>query len=291
MKSSCRVALIASFVATGLIAGSTPARSAEPWLDDRGPGVRTSIFGTYVRAGELLVSPFFEYYVDDDYEYEPAELGHGLEQDFRGRYRASEGLIFLAYGLSDRLALELEAAVIDATLEKAPEDPSTMPARLHESGPGDWQVQLDWRMANETASRPEFFSFLEVVPPSNRSHPLIGTADWEYKLGAGVTRGMRWGTLTARAAVEYSEEEGAIETGEYAVEYLKRLSPRWRVYGGVEGDQDEVELIAEAQLHLSERVYLRFNLGYGLTSKATDWAPDLGIVFSLPLTRAAKGAE
>ena len=88
----------------------------EPWLADRGTGIRTSIFGTYVRSRELLVSPFFEYYYDNDYEYKPAELGHSLEQDFTGKFRASEGLIFLGYGLNDRLALEFEAAVISATL-------------------------------------------------------------------------------------------------------------------------------------------------------------------------------
>ena len=250
------------------------------WLADRGPGVRTSIFGACVRPGELLVMPFAEYYHDDDFEYEPAELGYGLEQDFRGRYRATEGLIFLAYGFSDRLALELEAAVIQARLEKAPDDPSSMPATLEDSGQGDWQAQLDWRMAFETATRPELFSFLEVVPPSNESSPLIGTTDWEFKLGIGATRGLSWGTLTGRLAGAYTMEEDAFEAGEYAVEWLKRVSPRWRLYAGIEGEQDEVELIGEAQLFFNERVYLRLNTGVGLTSKATDWAPDVGIMFA-----------
>ena len=169
-------------------AGAQPADSA-PWLRDRGPGVRTSIFGTYVRPGELLVSPFFEYYLDDDYEYSPLELGHGDDNDYRGRYRASEGLIFLSYGFSDRFAIEFEAAVISASLEKAPEDTSSLPSRIEESGQGDWQVQLDWRMLHETATRPEVFSFLEVVPPSNVDRKLIGTSGWEYKAGAGATRG------------------------------------------------------------------------------------------------------
>jgi hypothetical protein len=67
------------------------AAANEPeWLSDRGPGVRTSIFGTYVRPSELLVSPFFEYYIDDDYEYAPSDFGYSSGQDFRGRFRASE---------------------------------------------------------------------------------------------------------------------------------------------------------------------------------------------------------
>ncbi|HET9326234.1 MAG TPA: hypothetical protein VFQ05_05630 [Candidatus Eisenbacteria bacterium] len=269
-----------------VVAGAQPAPILEPpdpsrpWLADRGSGVWTSIFGTYVRPRELLVSPFVEYYVDDDLEYEPFEFGHGLEQEFRGKYRATEGLIFLAYGFSDRLAIELEAAIITATLEKAPDDPSSMPEKIEESGQGDWQVELDWRMLHETATRPELFSFFELTPPANEDARLIGTPDWEYKAGFGLIKGLSWGTLIGRLALAYSAEEEALEAGEYAVEYLKRLNSHWRVYAGIEGEQDEVELISEVQWHFSPRGYLRVNSGYGLTSKATDWSPDVGLVFS-----------
>jgi hypothetical protein len=178
--------------------------------------------------------------------------------------------------------------VISAKLDKAPEDPSAMPQRIKESGLGDRQIQLDWRMLYETKSRPEVFSYLEVVFPSNKSKPLIGTPDFEYKAGAGITRGMSWGTLTARVAAEYSQADKKGDLGEYALEYLKRLSRSWRVYAGIEGAQDEIELIGEAQWHLSERIYLRMTLGHGLSSKATDWAPDVGIVFAFPLRKAAR---
>ena len=290
MNCLLKVVLAGAFTTALLVPGAARCQPGDPapWLSDRGPGVRTSIFATYVRSGELLISPFFEYYIDDDFEYKPAELGYGLDQDFRGRFRASEGLLFLAYGFSDRLAIEFEPAVISAKLDKAPDDPSAMPQRIKESGQGDWQVQLDWRMLHETKSSPEVFSYLEVVFPSNKSKPLIGTPDFEYKLGAGITRGMSWGTLTVRLAGEYSQADKKGDLGEYAVEYLKRLSRSWRVYAGVEGTQDEVELIGEAQWHISDRVYLRLNTAYGLTSKATDWAPDVGIVFAIPLGETAR---
>jgi hypothetical protein len=58
-------------------------------------------------------------------------------------------------------------------------------------------------------------------------------------------------------------EEETLEAGEYAIEYLKRLSRHWRVYAGVEGEQDEVELIGEAQWHFAPRAYLRLNTGHG----------------------------
>ena len=46
---------------------------------------------------------------------------------------------------------------------------------------------------------------IEAVVPHHAEKPLIGTAGWELKLGTGVTRGFSWGTLTARAAIEYAE--------------------------------------------------------------------------------------
>ena len=59
-------------------------------------------------------------------------------------------------------------------------------------------------------------------------------------------------------------------------------SPSWRVYAGGEGTQDEVSLITEAQWHLRPNMFVRFNTGVGLTSKATDWTPELGILLTLP---------
>ena len=43
-----------------------------------------------------------------------------------------------------------------------------------------------------------------------------------------------------------------------------------------------MELITEAQWHLARHVYFKFNNAFGVTSKATDWAPEIGIMFSLP---------
>jgi hypothetical protein len=49
----------------------------------------------------------------------------------------------------------------------------------------------------------------------------------------------------------------------------------------IEGAQlDEVELITEAQLHLSPRLFMKLNVGWGLTPNATDIAPELGFMFS-----------
>ena len=247
---------------------------------DRGAGIPTSMFGTYVQPRELLVYPFFEYYRDANAEYSPNELGYALDQDFRGRYWANERLVFVGYGISSRLAVELEAANITAVQEKAPDDPSAMPDSVRESGLGDVEGELRWRWTTETDRRPELFSYFETAFPLQRTRYLIGTQDWELKLGTGIVRGFSWGTLMLRVAAEYDAEDGSVALGEYAVEYLKRLSSKLRLLVAVEGDQDEVEQITEAQWFLRPNIYLKLNNSFGLTSKATDWAPEVGVMVS-----------
>lgn len=283
LRSAGSGALLALLTAMPQLASARAAEEeSAPHLRDRGPGVATSMFGTYVREGELLVYPFFEWYADSDYEYKPSELGYGLDVDHRGRYRASEGLLFLGYGLTPDVAVELEAAMITAELEKSPSDPSALPGDTEESGLGDVEGQIRWRFLRENASRPEAFTYFETVFPLQKHRRLIGTRDWEWKLGAGVTRGYRWGTVTLRAAAEYSREERKFEAGEYAVEWLKRLSPAWRVVALIEGNQlDEVALITEVQWHFHPRAFLKASSGFGLTPNATDFAPEVGLMLSL----------
>lgn len=295
-RQSARARLRSSVVVTALIAVCAvgpavaqdrpqPSPEPAPFLADRGTGIATSMFATYVRPGELLVYPFFEYYRDGNFEYKPAEFGAtgpSADIDYRGRFRAGEALIFLAYGISDRLAIEGEAAIVRATFDKAASDPTALTSRLRESGLGDVEGQIRWRWRKETASRPEVFSYGEIVAPHHRDRPLTGTSGVELKFGTGVIRGFRWGTITGRAAVEYAASSSSpFDIGEYAVEYVKRLSPRWRVYAGVEGTQDQLSLVTEAQWHVRSNVFVRLNSGLGVTSKATDWAPEVGVVFSL----------
>ncbi len=95
-----------------------------------------------------------------------------------------------------------------------------------------------------------------------------------------MIRGFRWGTITIRTAVE--QAGGVFDFGEYAVEFYKRLSKHFAVYTGIEGEQDEIEYIAEIQWWLSDTVRFKINSGFGLTSKATDWAPEIGLMISFP---------
>lgn len=274
--------------ASALLVGAPLAAqqpSGEPaYLRDRGTGIRTSLLGTYVRQGEFLVYPFFEWYADNNLEYKPSELGYGTANtDYRGRYRANEGILFLGYGISNSVSIEFEAAVISAELETSPDDTSSAkPAKVSESGLGDVEGQIRWRFQHETDKRPELFTYYEAVLPLQKDKHLIGTQHWEHAFGVGLVRGYRWGTMTVRFAAEYSAAaETPLDVGEYAVEYLRRLSPRWRIVAAIEGSQgDEISFIGETQWSPSRRVMFKFNAGVGLTPNATDFAPEIGVLFS-----------
>ena len=273
--------------AEGVTGGGAADEDLPVYLRDRGAGIRTSMFATYVRPRELLVYTFGEYYLDNNLQYTPSEFGHAGTLDYEGRYRASEGLVFVSYGITDRVAVEMEAAVISASLRKAPNDVSTLPAKIEESGLGDVEGQVTWRMANETARRPEFFGFVEAVIPHARNKDLIGTSDWEGKIGTGATRGFGFGTVSARISLEYARaSETPWDLGEWGVEYIRQATPSWRIYSGVEGQAlDELALIAEVQRVLTSHATLKLGTGIGLLSNTTDFAPELGIIWSFPTRR------
>jgi hypothetical protein len=281
--SAGRCCALTLLLMTGVMVRPTRsfAQDGPVYLRDRGPGIPTSMFGTYVRKGELLLYPFYEYYHDRNMEYEPFDFGLTSTQEYRGRYQAHEKLLFLGYGVSDRLALELEAGVISATFEKSPADNSALPLRLEESGVNDVEGQIRWRWNQETATRAEYFTYFETVFPTGEKNNLIGTSDWQFKLGSGRVKGYTWGTFTARAAVEYDAGSNAFGAGEVAVEYLKRVSDRLRLFAMIEGTEDEWGLVPEIQLQFGRYGYLKLGAGFGLTSKATDVAPEVGFMFTL----------
>ncbi len=262
----------------------TPAFGEEaPWLADRGPGTPTSLFGTYVQKGEFLVYPFYEYTKNTSEEYHPTELGGEYDggDEFMGTLVEHEFLLFLAYGISDWVHVELEGALYTkGRFDKAPDDPSNLPDRIEESGLGDVETQIRWRYNKETAKKPEYYSFVEVVFPLQPDNVVVGTSDWEYAAGFGLIKGFSWGTLNGRVALKYDEVDGKVEAGEFAVDYLKRLSPKWRVVGSLEGEDDELALIGEAQWFVSRHAFFKFNCGFGITEKAPDIAPEIGIMLS-----------
>jgi hypothetical protein len=154
-----------------------------------------------------------------------------------------------------------------------------VPEHIHEAGVGEVESQARFRLAFETERRPEVFSFLQLSYPLQKNDVLIGVSDWEGELGFGLIKGFPWGTLSGRYALAY--EEGGLQGGEYAIEYLKRISPRWRGVVAFEGEGEDLSLITEAQLFISPRLFLKLNCGFGLSSKVPDFAPEVGLVMSV----------
>ena len=254
-----------------------------PYLRDRGSGVPASIFGTYIGQHELLIYPFFEYARDHNREYNPSQFGLPLSADFRGKFHSTAEQIFIGYGVSDWLALELEVAHISATLEKSPADPVT-PSKITESGVTDFEAQIRARVRRESSRGPEVFAYGDVTFPSNKSKVLIGDKDWDFRPGFGVTKGFSWGTITGRITGEWNREESRPILGELALEYLRRVSPRARLFlaieGGEGGTPDEFDFVTGLQYRIGNRMLLKFDNSIGLQSKSPDWVPQFGVMFS-----------
>lgn len=264
---------------------TAPAVSAMPedddYLADRGTGMHTSLFGSYVRDQELLFYAFWEYNKLSDFEYSPSELGYPDPNDYFGSGFETEYLIFFGYGFSDSFAMEFESALrAKAVLNKSPADPSALPAYIEESGLGDTEIQFRWRTRKETADSFERIWFLKTVFPLQDDNSLLGTSEWELEGGINLTKGYSWGTLMYKAAIGFNTGENQLELGEFAIEYVKRTSDRWLWVASIEGEQDEIQLIGEAQFSFGRNMVLKLNSGFGLTKKASDFAPEVGVMWS-----------
>jgi len=86
-----------------LAAPSTAEADDLPYyLMDRGKGLPTSLFGTYIEKGQFLVYPFYEYTYNTGEEYKPNEFGYAGGEDYKGTTKEHEVLLFLSYGLTDK---------------------------------------------------------------------------------------------------------------------------------------------------------------------------------------------
>jgi hypothetical protein len=59
-KVVSRTEVVVAIICVTTLAAPSFGQEA-PWLADRGPGIPTSLFGTYITKGEFLVYPFYEY--------------------------------------------------------------------------------------------------------------------------------------------------------------------------------------------------------------------------------------
>jgi hypothetical protein len=221
------------FIALAFLVGASPCRAAESsglpaYLSDRGDGIPTSLFGTYIREKKILLYLFYEYTRISNFEYSPKELGYPGEQEFFGEVDEHEALVFFAYAFNDSFALEFESALYSSVdFKKSSDDTTAVPDKITESGLGDTEINLRWRYLKETASRPEFTFFFKTVFPFQEDKKLIGTQNWEFEPGIVLTKGFSIGTFAARVSVAY-DTGGDLDLGEWAIDYVKRLNPSWR---------------------------------------------------------------
>lgn len=275
------IVIAGHLLAAMLLLGAPPAPAQEPaYLADRGDGIRTSLLATYVRPKEFVLYPFYEYTRTKKFEYKPSELGAAGDVDFKGKTYEREFLVFLGYAFSDSLLLEFETALHGTVdFRKAADDRSALPGQIRESGLGDTEAQLRWRYAKETETRPDITFFFETVFPFQRSKRLLGSQDWQFATGAVLTKGYSFGTLSLRGGLGYDRADRKVKVGEYAIDYLKKLSPAWRVALTLEGHESELSIIGEVQYSLSKDAVLKINSGFGLSSKDRAFAPEIGVVF------------
>jgi hypothetical protein len=271
------------FAVPGLLVVMLPLALAAQ--GDRGSGIRTSMVETYVEPGQLLVYPFAAYSWDHNFEYQPTMFGFPREQDFRGHYKTTEAAIFLAYGVTDWLAVELEGSQITSTFEKAPADSFGTPARIRETGFSDISGQIRMRLGQERGRRPEFFASVEVLPPMHGRQVLIGDRQWDVKGEIGAAKAYRWGTMTFRTTIEYNRGDTHWDLGETSLEYLRQVSRRGRVLVAIEGGEggapDDWVFVTAGRWRIARGLDLKFANGLGMFSKSNDWESQIGLLLTL----------
>jgi hypothetical protein len=259
--------------------------SLPPHLRDRGLGVRTSEFQTFIQRHQLLLLPSFAYTRDHNREYNPLDWGYGNQTDLRGTFRSSSAQLLLAYGVTDWLAVELEGSYVSARFTRSPLDTTATPAEIRESGLGDFAGQVRVRVARERGRRPEVWGSLEVIPANQKRKVLIGDNRTDVKGEIGLTRGFHFGTMSLKTTVEYNHGDHHWDLGETSLEYLRRLSPSWRILlaieGGETGAMDEWVFVTAAQWRIANGCYLKLANGFGIASKSTDWEPQVGILWEI----------
>ncbi|HZE94652.1 MAG TPA: hypothetical protein VEZ49_08060 [Gemmatimonadales bacterium] len=282
-----RVAL-SSVLICAVIATAAPAQVTQlpPHLRDRGRGVRTSVFGTYIEPRQWLVLSAVGFVRDHNLEYNPLDWGYGSQVDLHAKFRSSEGQIFLAYGVNDWLAFELEGSYVSARFERSSLDTSGTPATIKESGFTDLAAQARLRLASEQGRRPEIFASLEFIPATHKGKKLISDRWTDLKGEIGLVRGFQFGTMTLKTTVEWNHGDKHWDLGETSVEYLRQVSPAWRLFlaieGGEGGAMDEWVFVTAAQWRISNRAFLKLSNGFGVAPKSTDWEPQVGIMLAFP---------
>jgi hypothetical protein len=278
LASKVWVASLALFASLS-VAQAQPA--ASPLGDYAGGGIRTSLLGTYVRDKEFVVYPFYEYTRTTRLEYKASDFKYVGEVDYgNGKQVEHEYLLFVGYAPTDSLLIEFESALYaKARFTKDPTDTTPLPGEIQESGLGDTEMQIRYRLAKESESRPDTVAFFKSVFPLQKNKRILGTRNWEFGAGVALTKTYTFGTMALRGGIDYDREDRKFKVGEYGLDYMTRLSPQWRIVLALEGQEQELSMIGELQWAVARDVLVKFNCGVGLSKNDRQVAPEVGIMF------------
>ena len=258
------------------IATSTGAFAQEPFdrSRDRGEGLPLSMFGTYIRSGQLVVMPVLRKCTATTTSVRSGELGSRARPSCAGASTRTN-VSCSSLRVLENIAAEFEIAGISASLDKSPLDDSALPPRLEHRALATSRAAP---LAMEEGIRHAAGAVQLLRDRVSRAavEALIGTPDWELKFGFGLTRGLRWGTISARRSLGMPTAPGSWEStrssAEARVEPAAALRRSRRQRGRARADHG-------SQILLTTRIVLKLNNSFGLTSKATDWAPEIGVMF------------
>ena len=92
--------------------------------------------------------------------------------------------------------------------------------------------------------------------------------------------------MTFRTTIEYNHDDQSWELGETSLEYLRQLSPSWRILLGIEGGEggapDDYSFVAAGHWRVARGIDLKLANWVGLQSKSTDWEVQFGVLVSRP---------
>ncbi len=208
------------------------------------------LFGAFIKEGQKAAYLFYEYETNEEEEYTPKELGFPGTTELFGKSTKHEALLFLGYGLTDRVALELEAALWSKEeLITSPHDESGAgpSSKIEESGLGEVEAQARYLLNVPTKDQAQYYGYSEVIFPFQKNKKLIGASDWKVVQGLGAYKSFGQGLLLGRFSIAYDFGESDLELAEYAIEYYKDISSNRRYVVAIEGEDDEIGLIGELQ--------------------------------------------
>ncbi|MEO8577225.1 MAG: hypothetical protein ABI556_11015, partial [Gemmatimonadales bacterium] len=220
------------------------------------------------------------------FQYNPDEFGFpDTGRDFNGRLRSAEGVLFLGYGITRSIAVAFEAAIAAETFRKASNDASGLPARLHESGLGDVQAEVDVRLFGQGILRPGGFLVTEVVFPHSKNRRLIGSPGLLIRPALGAYKNVGRAIILARLAGEYDSDSGTqLDWGEWGLEVGVAAMKSLRLAAGFEGtvgganNFDEVSLVTDLQWMASGTFGFRAQSGTGFTEHSRGFSPEVGLM-------------